>query len=122
MSYHGAHHNFINSQLKNNKTQRWHWNNLFLVNDNYKSTIDLWITEVLPTLVFCYLTGHYWIFIFYYFWASLIQESIEHNYGVNLYPFLTSGKWHLLHHGSPNKNFGVFFPIWDIIFGTNKNE
>lgn len=112
--YHYDHHYYISNKGSNG----WHWNNLFLFNDTWKSTIDLWITEVIPTLVFSFFTNQWWIFIFYYFWAALVQEIIEHNQKFNLYPFLTSGKWHLIHHQDSNKNFGLFFPIWDILFNT----
>jgi sterol desaturase/sphingolipid hydroxylase (fatty acid hydroxylase superfamily) len=108
------HHGFI---LKN-KTS-WKPNNLLLFNDNWKSTMDLWLTEVIPTIIFSFITGEWWIFVLYYVWAALIQESIEHNSKINL-PILTSGRWHLVHHNKPDKNFGLFLPIWDIIFKTNE--
>ena len=69
---HYDHHRHI--YLNNNS--KWHWNNLFLFNDTWTSTLDLWITEVIPTLIFSYITGNWCISIFYYIWASLIQESI----------------------------------------------
>jgi len=112
--YHLDHHGFI---LKNGNPG-WSWNNLFLFNDTWLSTIDLWITEVIPTLVFSWLTDQWWIFTFYYIWAALVQEVIEHNTNFNM-PLLTSGKWHVLHHYQPNKNFSLFFPLWDILFGTH---
>ena len=111
---HAHHHRYILTH-----TTGWKWNNLFLFNDNWLSTADLWITEVIPTLIFSYITGQWWISAFYYIWAAFIQESIEHNKDFNI-PLLTSGKWHLIHHRS-KFNYGLFFPIWDIIFGTNKN-
>jgi len=119
--YHFDHHKFILSKLhKGHNPTQWHWSNLFLFNDTWKSTIDLWITEVIPTLVFSLLTGQWWIIIFYYSWAALIQETIEHNPKFDI-PFLSSGKWHLQHHTNADKNYGLFFPIWDIIFSTYKS-
>lgn len=116
--YHLDHHGFILDKLKKNQTPtKWHWNNLFLYNDTKKSTIDLWITEVLPTFAYSYITGQWWIMIFYYLWAALIQETLEHNTKIDV-PLLTSGRWHLLHHTNTNTNYGLFFPIWDKIFGT----
>lgn len=109
------HHRYI---LKNKVS--WHWSNLLLFNDNWSSTVDLWITEVIPTLVFSIITGEFWILAFYYFWTALIQEHIEHNDKVNV-PLLTSGQWHLIHHYQANKNYGLFTPFWDLIFGTYKN-
>jgi Delta7-sterol 5-desaturase len=120
--FHFDHHKFILNKLKQGQDPtRWHWSNLFLYNDTWKSTIDLWITEVVPTLVFSAITGHWWIFIFYYLWAALIQETIEHNPKVN-YPLLTSGRWHLQHHITGNKNYGLFFSLWDRVFMTNRNS
>ena len=122
MRFHGEHHRFINKCIKSGQRMQWHWNNLFLINDNIKSTIDLWITEVIPTIVFSAITQQWWIFIFYYIWAAILQETLEHNPNVNFYPFLTSGKWHLVHHTHPDKNFCLIFPIWDILLKTNYNE
>jgi sterol desaturase/sphingolipid hydroxylase (fatty acid hydroxylase superfamily) len=104
-------------QIKNKEKIKWKWNNLLLYNDTKLSTIDLWLTEVIPTLIFAYLSGQWWIFYFYYFWAAFIQESIEHNPKINLYPF-TSGQWHLVHHKNFKKNYGLFHPLWDRLFRT----
>lgn len=111
---HMHHHRYILSHTTN-----WHWSNLFLFNDDWISTLDLWITEVLPTILFCYITDQYWIFVLYYIWAAFIQEAVEHNKNFDL-PVLTSGKWHLIHH-TQAKNYGLFLPLWDLIFGTYKN-
>jgi sterol desaturase/sphingolipid hydroxylase (fatty acid hydroxylase superfamily) len=113
---HYDHHRYI-SHFKGNN---WHWTNLLLYNDTWLSTVDLWITEVVPTLLFCFITEQWWISLFYYCWAAFLQEVIEHNPKINLYPFLTSGKWHLEHHQSSKCNFGLLFPIFDILFSTNK--
>lgn len=110
--FHYDHHVYI---LKN-KTG-WRWNNLLLFNDTWRSTIDLWITEVIPTILFSLLTGQWWISVFYYLWAAIFQESLEHNCNINYYPF-TAGRWHLKHHERPDVNFGLFFPIWDKLFKT----
>ena len=116
--YHLDHHSLVLSQLKQNKQPTaWHWSNLFLFNDTWKSTIDLWITEVIPSFLYSWITGQWWIIIFYYIWAAIIQESIEHNPNVDI-PFFTSGRWHLIHHTTGVKNYGLFFPIWDKLFGT----
>ena len=112
--YHNDHH----SQITNDTYEGWNWKNFFLYFDSFDSTADQWLTEVIPTAIFSIVTAQYWIFVFYYIWAGYIQEAIEHNNKINLYPFLTSGKWHLIHHTCPNKNYGVFTPIWDILFGT----
>ena len=113
---HGDHH----KQVSDSTIRGLHWTNIFLYFDSWKSTADQWITEVIPTFIFAALTDQWWLFGFYYVWAAFIQEAVEHNPKVNLYPFITSGKWHLIHHQDPNKNYGVFIPIWDLVFGTRK--
>lgn len=114
-SLHYDHHIFVSR----NKTTRWKLHDLLLYNDTPRSTLDMWITEVIPTLCISAVTGHWWIAIIYYIWAAFFQQNLEHNSAHNWYPF-TSGKWHLIHHKDPSKNFGLFFPIWDKIFKTEK--
>jgi lathosterol oxidase len=111
---HADHHRYVN-----NHDIGWHWSNVFLYNDTWMSTLDLWITEVIPTMIISFFFG-YWLFVIYYFWAAFIQETIEHNNKFDLYPWLTSGKWHMMHHKNNSCNYGVFFPIWDILFNTRK--
>ena len=112
--FHTDHHNQVNEET----IQGFNWKNIFLWFDSWKSTVDQWLTEIIPTIIICLVTDQWWLFAAYYIWAAFIQENIEHNEKINLYPFLTSGKWHLVHHQDATKNYGVFFPIWDIIFGT----
>lgn len=111
---HAQHHAYIN----NNDT-KWHWSNLFLFNDDWTCTVDLWITDVIPTIIFSAATGAWWLCAFYYIWAAFIQERVEHNPNVNLYPFLHSGEWHLKHHRQSNKNYAMFIVYWDKLFKTN---
>jgi len=114
--FHMDHH----KQVSNQTIQGLHWKNALLWFDSKESTIDQWLTEVLPTIAIGIITGHWWLILAYYIWAAFIQEAVEHNAKINLYPFITSGKWHLIHHDNPNKNYGVFVPIWDIVFSTRK--
>lgn len=114
--FHNDHHNQVNS----GEITGLHWTNFFLFFDTWKSTADQWVTEVIPTFLLSLITGQWWIFGVYYIWAAFIQETVEHNSKFNLYPLLTSGQWHLIHHDFPNKNYGVLIPLWDIIFGTRK--
>lgn len=113
--WHWDHHRYI---LRHGELQ-WHWSNLFLYNDTWNSTVDLYLTEVIPTLIFSWLTGQWWIFAFYYVWAATLQVVLEHKRKLDL-PVFTFGKWHMIHHMHPNKNYGLFFPIWDLVFGTYK--
>jgi len=114
-NWHRDHHSYI----VNYGSPGWQWNNLFLFNDTWTSTLDLYVTEVIPTLLFSLITGQWWISVFYYIWAAFFQERFEHNSNIDM-PLVTTGKWHLIHHQQPTKNYGLFFPIWDILFGTYK--
>ena len=127
MSHRGAHHIPIikdihrhhHYYIKTHNTPTWSWNNLLLFNDNWISTLDWWLTEVIPTILFCLITEQWWIAIFHYIYSATIQEQIEHNPNFSMYPWLSSGKWHLHHHLNDNtKNFGTFIIIWDKIFKT----
>lgn len=113
---HFAHHRYISS----NPPPQWHWSNLFIFQDNWTSTAEVLVFEFVPTAIFCWFTGDWWILIFYYCWSAAIQEHIEHNPKFNIYPWLTSGQWHLLHHARGTGNYGLFTPVWDLLFGTYK--
>jgi sterol desaturase/sphingolipid hydroxylase (fatty acid hydroxylase superfamily) len=78
----------------------------------------MWTTEVIPTILFCIVFNASWIFVLYYIWAAFLQDTLEHS-NLNWYP-LTMGKWHMVHHKDARKNFGLFLPIWDKIFKTEK--
>ena len=114
MQWHFHHHRYINQQGSKSK---WQINNLMLFNDDWPSTLDLWASEVVPTLIFSWITGAWWIAVLYYTWAAFFQELLEHRSKLNWYPF-TAGEWHLAHHQNPHRNFGLFIPIWDNIFRT----
>jgi sterol desaturase/sphingolipid hydroxylase (fatty acid hydroxylase superfamily) len=114
---HCQHHAHINTSRS---APRWHWLNMLLYNDSWICTVDLWCTEVIPTVLFAWVTDSWWILAFYYAWAAVIQESVEHNAHVNLMPLFTSGQWHLVHHAHADHNYSLFFPLWDWLHGTHK--
>ena len=114
--YHREHHRFIHQHQP-----QWHWTNLLLYQDNWSSTIDVWLTEVVPTIIFCWLFDCWFILAGFYLWSALVQEHIEHNPKFNLFPFSTSGQWHLVHHTKGAYNFGIFHPTWDLAFGTYRS-
>lgn len=116
--YHQDHHN----QVSMNSNKGSHWSNYFLFFDTWKSTVDQWLLEIIPTIVLCLLLQDFSLLFFYYVWAVFIQERIEHNNNFDLFPFLTSGRWHMVHHIHYRKNYGVFVFIWDWLLGTYKKE
>src|SRR5262249_52969616 len=54
-------------------------------------------------------------------WQIFIHANLKIHFG-SLTPFVPGPQFHRIHHSSEtkhfNKNFGVFFPFWDIVFGT----
>lgn len=112
--FHDDHH----KQVINGTIEGFNWKNIFLIFDNWKSTIDQWLIEVIPTVILSIYFEAFWLLTFYYIWAAFIQESVRHNKNFNLMPFLTSGEYHLKHHYSGTKNYGVFVWFWDWVFGT----
>lgn len=110
---HHEHHKYITK----NVAPTWHWSNIFLFQDTWCSTVDVWLTEILPTVIFCTITGQWWIAVFFYIWSAVIQETIEHNPNFD-FLFFTSGRWHLIHHKKGVYNYGIFHSGWDRIFGT----
>ena len=118
MYFHADHH----IQIYRNNYGKWKWSNLFIWIDTWKTTGDQWLTEVIPTFIFAWITGAWWIFIAYWIWSATFQELIEHNTSIDFYPLEVSGKWHMVHHTYPNKNYGIIHPFWDIIFGTDKRH
>ena len=116
--YHRDHH----TQVATGNVGVWKWTNFFLYIDTWKTTVDQWLTEVIPTFVFSFITGAWWIFIGYWIWSATFQEIVEHNTNVDIYPIEISGKWHMVHHTYPDKNYGIIHPIWDLIFGTSQKH
>lgn len=116
--FHRDHH----AQVDNATTQGPNWKNLFLFTDSWESTADMWLAEVIPTMLYAWAFDCWWLVLFYYVWAAFFQEWVEHHPTLDWYPFLTSGRWHLIHHRFPNRNFGLFTPLWDIVFETERNR
>jgi len=114
MKSHRLHHKFVREN-----TITWHWSNIFLFNDDWPSTIDFWITEIIPTAIFVLITEQWWLGIGFYLYAAFIQEWFEHNVNFDAYPFYTSGQWHVLHHTHYPCNYGIGTPFWDWVFDTN---
>jgi sterol desaturase/sphingolipid hydroxylase (fatty acid hydroxylase superfamily) len=93
------------------------WQNMFLYSDDWIGTADLFMTEVIPTLIFCYFTGQWWIFAVYYIWTAFIQKWVEHTPKFSVWSF-SAEQCHLKHHTNWRTNYSISFPIWDIIFKT----
>lgn len=115
--YHNDHHKRIYTGEYDGSFKLRH---LLLIIDSKESIIDQWLTEVIPTIIFCLIFNCWWLLLFYYIYAAILSESFKHNKNFNWYPVIISGRWHLIHHKNPTKNYGIIFPIWDKILGTEQ--
>lgn len=115
---HSIHHQEVIDGLYN----RPQWTALFLWIDSWDTTKDLWKTEYIPTIIYCFIFNCWWIGILYYIWVATVQEWIEHNPRFNLYPFISSGRYHLIHHKDPTVNFASMVPWADWIMGTSSSK
>lgn len=115
--YHLAHHKYV--RYHHSKIG-WRWTNLLLWNDNWKTTVDLWTTEVIPAILICVWSGSWWFLLAYWLWSAFVQERIDHDSNFHCFP-LASGRWHMEHHKNSRVNFGIIIPLWDIIFETYKH-
>jgi len=54
-------------------------------------------------------------------WSNVVHMNIRLGFG-RFWWLLTSPQWHRIHHSirpeHRDKNFAVWFPIWDVLFGT----
>jgi|Laugresbdmm110sd_1035091.scaffolds.fasta_scaffold132998_2 sterol desaturase/sphingolipid hydroxylase (fatty acid hydroxylase superfamily) len=112
---HKEHHRYV----IRNKGSGIALRHLLLIHKSKDYTIDLWITEVVPTILFSLVTGQVWILIVYYIWAALFQTSVKYDVNFDIFP-ITWGAWTLLHYRHNSNNFGSIFTIWDRLFKTNK--
>lgn len=115
--FHEDHHRVVFQHQYEGQAMQWSPMNFLLWNDTGKSTVDLWFTEVLPTLLFCWVFHCWWILAGYYVWAAIFQESNEHDPNVH-WPGYMHGRPHLEHHEDPTVNYGFSTPLWDRLFHT----
>ena len=94
------------------------WNLLGWFND-WRSTLDQWIIEVIPTGLLVVIFPESWpIAVYYYIDGFVLAEGItDHNPRICI-PGLAMGRYHLRHHANLKVNFDQFTHFWDWIFGT----
>ena len=116
--FHQAHH-----EVEYNGELEFSWWNLVGWFNDWRSTLDQWITEVIPTGVFILIFPDAWpIAIFYYIDGFVLAEGLtDHNPRIDV-PGLSMGRYHLLHHKNPNVNYDLYFRIWDRLFGTSAQD
>lgn len=112
--FHSAHHAV---EYKGEYEFSW-WNLVGWFND-WKSTIDQWLTEIIPTTLFVLVFPQAWpILVIYYVDGFVLAEGLtDHNPRIDI-PALSMGKYHLRHHADMSGNYDLYFRLWDKVFGT----
>ena len=98
------------------------WLNLIGWFNDWRATLDQWITEIIPLLIMIWFWPKAWpLAVLYYIDGFVLAEGLtDHNPRINI-PGLAMGKYHLLHHQRPNVNYDHYFRLWDTVFGTKRN-
>lgn len=93
------------------------WNLVGWVND-WKSTLDDWLTEIIPLGLYIWIFPAAWpVVIYYYIDSSLSEGILDHNPRIDV-PGLAMGRYHLAHHDDMRVNFDNYTRLWDWVFGT----
>ncbi len=113
--FHHAHH-----QVAYNGELEFSWWNVIGWFNDWPSTLDQWITEIIPMIVFVLVFPDAWpIAVLYYIDGFILAEGLtDHNPRLEI-PGLSMGRYHLKHHANPNVNFDLYFHFWDQLFGTH---
>lgn len=103
------------------------WKNFFLWFGNWRSSLDIVITLILPALLIYILdpeTGK-WLLAFVYLYEVFCSENLlDHNPSIKgpVTQFMAWGDFHLMHHKYPRTNYGLYITLWDHVFDTRNNR
>jgi sterol desaturase/sphingolipid hydroxylase (fatty acid hydroxylase superfamily) len=119
---HRAHHrNPYLSQLPESKWPKFgQW---FLWLGNWRASLDVIVSMTLPLLIIAYFAPHVGLplLVFHYFYELFFSEyGLDHNPNIQgkATRFFAWGEFHLYHHLTPKKNFGLLITLWDRLLGT----
>ena len=111
--FHQAHH----AVSYDGKWEFSWWNLIGWFND-WRSTLDQWLTEIIPTILYILLFHDAWPIAVLYYIDSFLSEGItDHNPRIAV-PGLAMGRYHLAHHADMTMNFDLYTHFWDWVFGT----
>ena len=85
---------------------------------DWREIMEQVMTEIVPTLPICIATGHWWPLAIIWFDNAFISPHFDHDASVRRGWWFAYGVYHTLHHDNPNKNYGFYTVIWDILFQT----
>lgn len=113
--WHQAHHAVVYAGAN-----EFSWRNLVGFYNDWASTFDQWLLEILPTILFIALFPRAWPLGFLYLADNIFAEGItDHNPRI-CPPLLAMGRYHLAHHVDSRINFDGFTQFWDWVFATRR--
>jgi sterol desaturase/sphingolipid hydroxylase (fatty acid hydroxylase superfamily) len=99
------------------------WPSYLLWFDDLNSSLDVWITLVLPAAVVSLIIPqtHFSVLGFVYLYEVFLSEhNLDHNPQIcgAVTSVLAIGNYHLTHHHYPRYNYGLYLTLWDYVFVT----
>jgi sterol desaturase/sphingolipid hydroxylase (fatty acid hydroxylase superfamily) len=90
---------------------------------HWKTSLDVIVVMTLPAILIAVIAPRYGIpiLIFHYLYEIFCSEySLDHNPKVTgtITKYFAWGDFHLFHHMSPKKNYGLVITLWDRVFST----
>ena len=74
MKFHQDHHTQI---IEGTGSNKWDWRHVFIWIDTWNSTVDQWIMEVIPTIIFSWITGQWWMCVFIGYGQHLCKKELN---------------------------------------------
>ncbi|WP_374650304.1 sterol desaturase family protein [Dongia sp.] len=94
------------------------WTNLLFIYGSWRTTLDQWLCEIVPTIAFIAAVPRAWPLGILYLLDNIFAEGItDHNPRISP-PLLAMGRYHLAHHKNSRVNFDGFTQFWDWVFRT----
>lgn len=122
---HLAHHKAEYGKEKNYDFKWPGWRSFVLWFGDLQSTLDVWITLIIPAIVVSILftQTHFTVLIGVYLYEVFLSEhNLDHNPEITgpITRVLAIGQYHLTHHHYPKYNYGLYLTLWDIVFITTR--
>jgi sterol desaturase/sphingolipid hydroxylase (fatty acid hydroxylase superfamily) len=118
------HHHRVN--YSNASERKFNWRYLLFFFGSFYESLDVLITMTLPALVLYFIFPAYgaYILVFHYLYEVFLSENqLDHNPNISgvITNYFSWGKYHLKHHKDVRCNYSLIIPLWDFVFGTQKN-
>lgn len=120
---HLAHHKAQYGKEKDYRFKWPGWKAYFLWFDDLASSLDVWITLILPAILvsLVFPQSHFTVLALVYLYEVFLSEhNLDHNPEIDgpITHILAVGQFHLTHHHYPKYNYGLYLTLWDLVFVT----